>query len=291
MAALPPFTWLRAFEAAARRLSFTAAAQELGLTQSAISQHIRHLELRLGVPLFERKPRGIALTDAGRRLLPGISGGFAGIEAALALFQPLGAATILQVTTSVSIAQSLIAPELAAFQAAHPGLRLRLSTAVWPDEFGGPAPGVQITFGNAALAQAGAQPLVADRLIVVAAPGRCDGPRIQAVGTNDHWRRWAAQTGTEAGPEPALLVDSHGLAVLLASHGAGVALTSALIAAPLLASGRLIRCDAHDIAAEDGYYLRADDSPAAQLFAQWLRGRAEAALAAALKASPAAPPG
>ncbi|MEM6498530.1 MAG: LysR family transcriptional regulator, partial [Pseudomonadota bacterium] len=63
---LPPLTWFRAFEAAARYLNFTTAADELGLTQSAVSQHVRALEERFGTQLFERKPRGLALTDDGR---------------------------------------------------------------------------------------------------------------------------------------------------------------------------------------------------------------------------------
>ncbi len=67
---LPPLGWFRAFESAANHQSFTAAAEELGLTQSAVSQQIRQLESRLGCRLFERKPRGIALTDDARKLLP-----------------------------------------------------------------------------------------------------------------------------------------------------------------------------------------------------------------------------
>ena len=70
---LPPLAWFRAFECAARHLSFTLAAQELNLTQSAISQHIRSLEHRFGCALFIRKHRGIALTDQGRRLLPEVA--------------------------------------------------------------------------------------------------------------------------------------------------------------------------------------------------------------------------
>ena len=68
--ALPPLTWLRSFEAAARHLNFTAAADELNLTQSAISQQVRSLEVRLGLKLFERKARGLLLTDEGRKRLP-----------------------------------------------------------------------------------------------------------------------------------------------------------------------------------------------------------------------------
>ena len=61
---LPPLTWFRAFEAAARHLSFTAAANEIGMTQSAVSQQVKSLEMRLGVALFTRQARGLSLTDS-----------------------------------------------------------------------------------------------------------------------------------------------------------------------------------------------------------------------------------
>ena len=99
---LPPLTWFRAFEAAARHLSFTAAAQELGLTQSAVSQHVRSLELRFGQMLFARKPRGLALTDAGRRLLPAVAKAIGGLAEASALFEPARPDSLLTVATSVS---------------------------------------------------------------------------------------------------------------------------------------------------------------------------------------------
>ena len=70
---LPPLNWFRVFEAAARHQKFTAAADELGMTQSAVSQQIRALEERLATQLFLRQPRGLLLTDAGRKLLPKVS--------------------------------------------------------------------------------------------------------------------------------------------------------------------------------------------------------------------------
>lgn len=69
----PPVTWFRAFEAAARHLSFTAAADELGMTQSAVSQQVKAMETRFDTALFTRKPRGLALTDAGRKLVPQVA--------------------------------------------------------------------------------------------------------------------------------------------------------------------------------------------------------------------------
>ena len=83
---LPPLTWFRAFEVAARHLNFTSAAEELNVTQSAVSQHVRALEQRFGVQLFERKARGLALTKSGRQLLPYVSGAVEELSKATKMF-------------------------------------------------------------------------------------------------------------------------------------------------------------------------------------------------------------
>ncbi|WP_319799781.1 LysR family transcriptional regulator [Roseobacter weihaiensis] len=82
---LPPVTWFRAFDATARHLSFTLAAQELGFTQSAISQNVRALEQKLGTPLFVRGHRALSLTQAGRLLVPDVAAAIAQLEQAPAL--------------------------------------------------------------------------------------------------------------------------------------------------------------------------------------------------------------
>ena len=112
---LPPLTWFRAFDAAARHLNFTAAAQELGLTQSAVSQHIRALESRLGTPLFVRKPRGLVLTDGGRHLVPDVAAALARLRIATDAFEPAVGGDILTIATSVSFAQWFLAPGLVDF--------------------------------------------------------------------------------------------------------------------------------------------------------------------------------
>ncbi|MEO0719011.1 MAG: LysR family transcriptional regulator, partial [Pseudomonadota bacterium] len=109
---LPPLTWFRAFEAAARHLNFTSAADELGLTQSAISQHVRSLEMRLGVQLFRRNPRGLSLTDDGRRLAPQVGSAIAMLASAAASYDAGPSERLLTVATSVSIAQWILAPHL-----------------------------------------------------------------------------------------------------------------------------------------------------------------------------------
>ena len=100
-------TWFRAFEAAARHLSFTAAADELGLTQSAVSQHVRALEVRFGIQLFQRRPRGLALTDDGRKLLPKVGVALDTLADAAATFDADPTSDLLTIATSVSVAQWL----------------------------------------------------------------------------------------------------------------------------------------------------------------------------------------
>ncbi|MEO0426171.1 MAG: LysR family transcriptional regulator [Pseudomonadota bacterium] len=276
---LPPLPWLRSFECAARRLNFTAAADELGLTQSAVSQHIRGLEQRLGVPLFGRKPRGLTLTDEGRRLLPDVSAALSLLAEATDSFAEQGRPGLLTVACSVSFAQWYLAPALPSFLDRHPGLRLRIVSTVWPDDFQSAVADVEIRFGPASVVGDGAERLRPDGLVAVARPEIATDPAclathrlIEAVGTSDTWRKWSAETGIGEALAPSLFVDSHGLAVDLACNGSGVAVTSALLAAPCIAAGRL--APVHDVVApsEDGFFVatRSPASDATRAFERWL---------------------
>ncbi|MEQ8666727.1 MAG: LysR substrate-binding domain-containing protein [Rhodospirillales bacterium] len=281
---MPPLAWFRAFEAAARNLSFTGAAGELGLTQSAISQHVRSLERRFGVTLFTRKPRGLALTDDGRRLLPDVSLAISTLADLSLAYDTGRAGTALTVAASVSIAQWYLAPGIASFRAAHPDLPIRLVTATWPDEYHRPVADVEVRFGSAPLVGRHAAALEPNDSIVVAAPGlEIDPanlgahPLIEPVGTSDTWRQWADHVGYGGELRPQLMVDSHGFAVDLARRGLGIALTSSLIAAPAIGSGSLIRVDLPSKPCVDGYYLAVNDrdNAAAGAFARWLLGEIE----------------
>lgn len=272
---LPPLTWFRAFEAAARRLSFTAAADELGLTQSAISQQVRALETRLGVPLFQRKPRGLALTDDGRKLLPKVGAAIEQLAAAADAFDAGPTRGLLTIATSVSVAQWILAPRLSGFMNAHPGLRVRLLGAIWPDEFNASIADVEIRFGSKKQVGDSATRLEPDMLIAVAAPGMRgtleELALIEAVGAAEGWRQWAAQARCTAPLEPTIHVDSYGLALDLARNGAGVALTSSLLAASALAAGEVERAHDAALASTEGYFIAADPrSDPASAFAAWL---------------------
>src|SRR6185503_2705569 len=107
---MPPLSALRAFEAAARHLSLTSAARELHVTPGALSHQIRGLEELLGVKLFERKVRAIALTAAGKQLYPGLQTGFAQIREAVESFEGAGQPNVLVVSTSPGLTSKWLAP-------------------------------------------------------------------------------------------------------------------------------------------------------------------------------------
>ena len=269
----PPLTWLRAFEAAARHLSFTRAADELGLTQSAISQHVRALEAKLAQPLFHRAHRQLHLTDAGRLLLPDVTAGLALLSQATRRFGQAADTDLLRVTTSASVAHWLLAPNIAAFRATHPNTVVELRTTVWPDDFIATSSDVEIRFGRGEMVGAAARLIEPSYLHAVATPDVArqfrdgqDQTFIQPVGLSTEW------PDVLDGAQPGLRVDTHGMAVELAVEGGGVALTHSLITRPAILAGRLVELPLPRCPAQEGYYLAAAETEAAQAFAAWVTG-------------------
>jgi LysR family glycine cleavage system transcriptional activator len=127
---MPPLNALRAFEAAARHLSLTKAAAELHVTPGALSHQIRALEEMLGMKLFERRVRAIALTAAGRQLYPGLQTGFGHIREALAGLDPIRDENVLVVSTSPGLTSKWLAPRLYRFAEAHPEIEVRISSSL-----------------------------------------------------------------------------------------------------------------------------------------------------------------
>jgi LysR family transcriptional regulator, glycine cleavage system transcriptional activator len=125
---LPHLSALRVFEAAARRLSFREAADELGITPSAVSHQIRSLEAYLDVRLFDRLTRAIALTEAGQALYPKLDVGFRLIETAVREVRTLQAASVLVVSAGPAIAAKWLVPKLYLFQEQYPDIELRVAT-------------------------------------------------------------------------------------------------------------------------------------------------------------------
>lgn len=144
---LPPLTALRAFDAAARHMSFAKAADELNVTPAALSYQIKSLEEHLGAPLFRRLNRAVELTEAGRVLAPGAKDGFQLLAAAWRSTERLQDNQTLTVTAGPAFTAKWLAPRLYEFALAHPEIELRFSASLKLMDFGRDAIDVAIRFG------------------------------------------------------------------------------------------------------------------------------------------------
>ncbi len=144
---LPPLTALRAFEAAARHMSFAKAAEELNVTPAALSFQIKSLEEHLGTPVFRRLNRAVALTEAGETLAPGCSEGFHQLAAAWGATRRLQDTKILTVTAGPAFTAKWMAPRLYEFAQLHPDIELRFSASLRRMDFERDQIDVAIRFG------------------------------------------------------------------------------------------------------------------------------------------------
>ena len=255
--ALPPLTWLRAFEAAARHLSFTAAANELHLTQSAISQHVRSLETFLGKPMFVRHTRALSLTEDGASYLPAVREAFSVLVAGAQPFAESGNTQRIRAVTlqcSMGFAAFRLAPRLGALATAHPELRLNIVTPVWDPEKTAQMADVEIRFSRAeGLGQDGLR-LTCERAypVCTAALARriADGedwltlPLFDCVGVLSNWQSWlSAHTGIEESSDVLKIhmASTFGISIAAAFSGAGLAMAHDGLVCDALADGRLVR--------------------------------------------------
>lgn len=247
---LPPLPAIRAFEAAARLGSFTRAADELHMTQAAVSYQIKQLEQRLGLGLFHRQPRQVVLTPAGQRLAPAVLDAFKQLRTAFA--QAIERVeTELAITALPTIASAWLVPRLGAFQLAHPRLAVRLDTAVElvdlnRGEFdvgirigAGEWPGLDADFLLPSLFTPLCSPALRERLRTPA-----DMLALPRFGRERWWRAWFAAAGLAdadltAKPGVELDVEQHAVTAAIAGHG--VALSSPLFFEQDIAAGRLLQ--------------------------------------------------
>ena len=181
-----PLNALRAFEASARHLSFTRAALELHVTQNAVSAQVKNLEERLGVPLFRRLPRGLALTDEGLALLPALSDSFARMRGVLEQLEGGLKVEVLTVAVVGTFAIGWLVPRLAGFQRAHPSIDLRLMTHNNRVDLAAEGLDCAIRFGDGAWHGTDAEPLVEAPLSPACAPAARSGRKRTCA--------WAAPT-------------------------------------------------------------------------------------------------
>ncbi|MEO0620700.1 MAG: LysR family transcriptional regulator [Pseudomonadota bacterium] len=278
MPALPPLQWLRAFEAAARHLSFTAAAGELGLTQSAVSQHVRSLEHRLGRQLFERRPRALEPTEAGRTYLRVVQEAFGVLARGTASFAGEDRGQRLRLNCNLAFSVLWLAPRLARLNAAHPWLTLEIATYRWGPQGAEAETGPEIRSSLPSALPSHAVSLGEERCFPVAAPtGPTDwttAPLYDCTAMLGNWQSWAEAGGqTPPNPSRITLATSYTITVTAALHGAGIAMAHGRVARGLLTEGRLQRLG-HDAPMPEVYALIPPPAhaatPASRAFCDWL---------------------
>lgn len=253
---LPALVSLRAFEAAARRLSFSLAAQELFVTQSAISHHIQRLESELGVALFERRARAVALTPAGQAYYEHVHAAFELLRQGTdEIRAPAAARSTLKVGLLASFATRWLAPRLPAFAAAHPDIDLQLQPDIGLADVAGGDVDVAIRYGRGGWPGVASRLLMAERLSVVCAPGLIAG-RKRPRAPDDllrhpllasharqpfEWDAWARHFGMDLGRAQTVHLHDYNIVVEAALAGQGVAIGRHRLIAPHLASGALVQ--------------------------------------------------
>ena len=277
-----PLNALRMFDAAARHQSLTRAAQELHVTQAAVSQHIRNLEERLGKPLFRRLPRGLALTDEGQALWPVVAQSFERIEQSLQQVAEPRPREILTVGVVGTFAIGWLIPRLSQFQQLHPYIDLRLLTNNNRVDLAGEGLDAAVRFGDGAWHGTHAQMLLRAPLSPMCTPMLAQQLRepadlarqtlLRSYRTQE-WEGWFAGLDQAAPLARGAMFDSSLTLAEAAAQGAGVALLPARMFEHMLQQGRLVRPFAHEVDTGAYWltYLKSRQaSSALQTFRQWL---------------------
>jgi LysR family transcriptional regulator of beta-lactamase len=291
-----PLNALRAFEASARHLSFTLAADELNVTQAAVSQQVRGLESRLKVALFRRLLRGLALTDEGQALLPVLVDAFGRMEAVIQQFDSGHFFEVLSVGVVGTFAVGWLMPRLRSFRQSCPFIDLRLMTNNNVVDLAAEGLDFAIRFGDGSWPGVFAEHLLEAPLAVLCAPdvaARIRQPRdllhetlLRSYRAED-WPGWFASAGLDCPTIRGPVFDSSRLMVEAAMQGAGAALAPVSMFQRELAEGRLVQPLNVEVLTGSYWLTRIRSrpvSPPMALFRKWLLE--ESAQAAAPPPSP-----
>lgn len=277
-----PLNALRAFEASARHLSFTRAADELCVTQAAVSHQIKALEARLGVTLFRRSNRGLLLTDEGVALAPTLVDSFGAIDRLFERFDTGGVAEVLTVSAVGTFAVGALLERLPAFRTACPGIDLRLLTHNNQVDLVAEGLDYAIRFGDGAWHGVEADAICPAPLTPLCAPTVARTLRepadllrttlLRSYRAQD-WPAWFAAAGLEVGALHGPLFDSSLVMVQAAMLGEGVALAPLAMFRRELDSGRIVRPFTIDAVVDSYWLTRLKSRPAGramQQFRRWL---------------------
>lgn len=298
MAHLPSLSALRAFEAAARHLSFTRAAEELHVTQAAISHQVKALEDELGCTLFLRLSRRVALTEEGRLLAAAATEAFTRIESGLEAVGRAGQSGVVNVSVSPSFAVKWLVPRLDRFRGKHPDIDVRISAN---DRMVDPVRekvDLCIRYGSGRYPKLDTTRLLTDQVFPVCSPQLLTtGPGLdKAEDLANHmllhdemmkhdplrpdWTKWFAAAGVNGVDASRGFSFSHASMMLdAAAAGQGVALGRSTLVADDVANGRLVRPFATSFTCGFAYYIAVPKGvplgPRIQAFRDWLLHEAQ----------------
>lgn len=258
---LPPLNALRAFEAAARHGSFVAAAEDLGISPAAISQHVRKLEDFMGKEMFTRRNNGVVLTDAGQALFSGTASALRTISQTTGDLISNRSRSRLVISSLESVAEKWLAPRLIQFAARHPGFRFDLRVEPDPVDLVRHNIDLRLCYGPNPYPDHEVKPLALDQVQPMCSPAYLERhPQLARggmafvaeadllhtswgpdFGSHPGWRAWFHKAGLPIPAETGGFgVARSGLALDLARGGLGVALAQRMMAGPDLAEGRLV---------------------------------------------------
>ncbi|MGI6247401.1 MAG: LysR substrate-binding domain-containing protein [Pseudochelatococcus sp.] len=288
---MPSFQELTAFEAAARHGNFTRAAEELALTQSAVSKQIRQLEETLGIVLFDRTKGRVTLTSTGEHYLRSVRRILRDYELEThAIVAAAGGGTTLTVAVLPTFASRWLIPRLPDFIAAHPSLTVNLMSEPRPFDFSEKSVDVAIHYGAPTWPHGEATYLCHENIIAVANPGHVrerglretpdlrEATLLQQASRPGLWRHWFDAVGADH-PHPyrGPMFDQFAMTIQAAMAGMGVALVPSFLVEQELADGRLVKLSETPYAGPGAYYvvtpLKTQHNPLVGAFIAWIAGR------------------
>lgn len=296
---LPPLNAMRAFEAAARHLSFTRAADELNVTQAAVSHQIKSLEDHLGMPVFRRLNRALMLTDAGQALFPAVNEALDIMATAVDRLHKGDRSGELAITTMDSFAAAWLVPKLGRFRKVHPEIDLRITTSDHSIDFARENVDLAIRYGGGNWPGLSVERLMTEEVFPVCSPALLrSGPPLEKPSDLKHqtllhddmredWRMWlmaAGETGVDA--TRGLGYQHSNLVIQAAKQGDGVALARSVLVEDSLASGQLVKPFDVSLPVNYAYYVVCPEPnlsrPKVKAFREWLfaevaRGKAASA--------------
>jgi LysR family transcriptional regulator, glycine cleavage system transcriptional activator len=288
MRKLPPLNWLRAFETAGRHLNFTRAAEELGVTQAAVSQHVKALEGFLGMPLFMRAHQRLVLTEAGKSFLPKLTAAFDLMSAGTSEVFSFGIDGGLTVRVPSSFSTKWLIPRLEKFHASHPGIDIRLTSLGQEANFANDHVDLEIRNGLGTWESLESKLLVGEDIFPVCSPDLFGDKKtkrhhkdlsrttlLDVPGYVEGWDAWLNAVGAEAFENfTSVSFDQSMMAIQAAVSGMGVALGRSSLIEDELRSGRLIAPFDAVLKSSSAYYIvcppEFSSRPRIRAFRAWL---------------------